>query len=102
MKTPGSIYKPSTKKFKKELSEPNYNLHDYTRKVTTNGAINLPLGNRPRCMITESLIGHTVGLREIDNDVWSVSFCDLELGFISKFDKTFKLTLENPLTPLEG
>jgi transposase InsO family protein len=96
METPSSWYKPSQYKYPDELPTPDYSTFDVVRHVMKTGTIRVPKSDK-RCFITRALFGHPVGMRELAKDVWAVSFSDLDLGFISKADHHFLLTLDNPL-----
>ena len=77
---PTTIYQPSEKSFEDALEEPDYPLHDLVLTVSKAGSIWMP---GRRCVyVGSALIGHPVGLREIDDDRWLVSFMSLELGYI--------------------
>jgi hypothetical protein len=78
---PGMLYQPSPRRFVAEPTEPQYPLHDERRRVSVTG--HLPLGRRNRrCFLTEALAGQYVGLRELDDRLWLVSFMELDLGVI--------------------
>jgi putative transposase len=78
---PGMFYQPSGRRFVTDPAEPEYPLHDERRRVGATG--HLPLGRRNRrCFLTEALAGEYVGLRELDDRLWLVSFTELDLGVI--------------------
>jgi hypothetical protein len=44
------------------------------------------------------LAGQAVGIKEVDNGIWLVSFMEYDLGFIDLEEKTLQ-PLENPSGP---
>ena len=91
MKTPSEIYRPSQKFYPTVLPEPDYPLHDYTKRVSQCGSV--VLKNRQRIFLTESLGGELVGLREEDDGIWRVSFMDFDLGFCDEQTNKFTPSL---------
>jgi putative transposase len=86
MKPPASVYKPSKKKFPERLPSLEYPLHDHTIRVYTNGALYFPpLG---QIQLGLAFIGQDVGLRELDEGTWLVSFMDLDLGYLDAETKS--------------
>jgi putative transposase len=77
-KAPGKLYKPSPRSFPEKLCDPTYPLHDDTLLVDRSGHIKLPM-NRQAFLAT-ALAGQLVGLREMDDGLWLVTFLALDLG----------------------
>ena len=48
--------------------------------------------------IVATLAGQAVGIKEVDNGIWLVSFMDYDLGYIDLEEKTLQ-PLENPFGP---
>jgi hypothetical protein len=48
-------------------------------------------------MVT-NLAGQTVGIREVDDGIWLVSFMEYDLGYIDLAEKTLQ-PLDNPFGP---
>ena len=65
-----------------------YPLHDLTRTVGSCGRIHL-LGPR-RIYLSRALRGQSVGLRELDDGTWLVSFTELTLGTIDSAQSRFE------------
>jgi len=82
MRCPAEVYKPSTRVFPEELPELEYPLHDDQRVVRSCGHIHLFKRNSSVYLST-ALAGERVGLRELDDDQWLVSFMYLDLGIIN-------------------
>jgi transposase InsO family protein len=78
-RTPSSIYKPSTRPFPEKLPEPSYPLHDDILWVDRSGHIRLPLSRQ--VFVSEALAGQLVGVREMDDGLWLVTFLDRDLGY---------------------
>jgi transposase InsO family protein len=91
MKTPAEIYKPSTRQYR-GLEEPFYPLHDKTVNVTDCGRICI---YRKKINLSTSLSGQAVGIREVDEGIWLVSFMSYDLGYIDLEEKALQ-PLDNP------
>ena len=79
MKCPGDVYAPSSRPYPSVIPEPAYPLHDDVRRVSSGGHVRF--GRRgTACFLSNALAGLLVGLREEDQDVWLVTFVDLDLG----------------------
>jgi hypothetical protein len=53
----------------------------------------------PRCIpLRQGLAGQTVGIKEVDDGIWLVSFMDYDLGYIDLEEKTLQ-PLDNPFRP---
>jgi putative transposase len=93
MKCPAEIYRPSTRPYH-GLSELAYPLHDRTITVTYCGRI--CLGNR-KINLSTVFAGQNVGIKEITDDVWLVTFMHYDLGFFDS--ETDRITsVENPFS----
>lgn len=91
MKCPKEVYTPSTKPYK-GLSELAYPFHDRTAVVTSCGRICL---YRKKINISHVFAGQTMGLKEVEDNTWLVSFMDYDLGYIDLEQKCLQ-PLENP------
>lgn len=78
MKTPAEVYTASPRRYA-GLPELEYPLHDRDIVVTASGVI--CLCGRP-VFISSVLAGQRLGLREVEPDVWLVSFMHYDLGYI--------------------
>jgi hypothetical protein len=94
MKCPGELYAPSTKPYA-GLPEINYPFHDKEGLVTCCGRICM---HRKKINISTVLAGQKVGLKEVDDGIWLVSFLTYDLGYIDLEQKTLQ-TLNNPFGP---
>lgn len=91
MKTPAEVYLPSRQIYA-GLPELTYPFHDRDIDVTGNGVICL-LGRQ--VVISSVLTGQRLGLREVENDVWLVSFMHYDLGYIDLEAKRLQ-TIDTP------
>ena len=94
MKFPVEVYTPSTRVYE-GLPEPNYPFHDKTVNVTN--CVRLCL-YRKKINLTRSLAGQAVGVKEVDDGVWLVSFMEYDLGYVDLEEKTLQ-PLDNPFGP---
>lgn len=76
---PGELYTPSTRPF--EPSEPDYPYHDRTLRVTKCGR--LCIGKR-KINLSQAFATQLVGIREVTDKIWLVSFMDYDLGFFDE------------------
>jgi putative transposase len=77
MKYPAELYSPSARSYH-GLSELEYPLHDRTITVTSCGRI--CMGSR-KINLSVVFAGQNVGIREIAEHIWLVSFMHYDLGF---------------------
>jgi len=84
--TPASRYSPSPRVFPSSLPETIYPAHFEVRVVTQSGAINF---RARRFQLSTALTNQEIGLEEIDDDLWTVSFGPLVLGTLHYPSSTF-------------
>lgn len=77
---PGDLYTPSTRVFR-QPEELSYPYHDRTIRVTQCGRI--CIGKR-KINLSTVFAGEHVGIREVDDKIWLVSFMDYDLGFFDE------------------
>jgi putative transposase len=77
---PGDLYTPSARVYVPP-DEPDYPLHDRTLRVTRCGR--LCIGRR-KINLSNVFAGQTVGIREVDDQIWLVSFMQYDLGFFDQ------------------
>ena len=94
MKCPAELYVASPRPYR-GLAEPHYPFHDRTVVVTSCGRLCL---FRKKINISTSLAGQALGVKEVDNGIWLVSFMDYDLGYVDLEEKTLQ-PLENPFGP---
>jgi transposase InsO family protein len=91
MKTPAEVHTASPRPFT-GLPELAYPFHDRDLVVARNGTIRLH--GRP-VIISTVFEGQRLGLREVDTDVWLVSFMHYDLGYIDLEDCKLQ-TIDTP------
>jgi len=94
MKYPAELYSPSPRAYE-GIPEPHYPFHDQTVMVTNCGRLCL---YRKKINLTTSLAGQYVGVKEVDDGIWLVSFMQYDLGYIDLEEKALQ-PLENPFGP---
>ena len=91
MKMPAEAYHGSTRDYH-GLPELDYPLHDKDVTVTCCGRICM---HRKKINISAVLAGQKLGIKEVDDGIWLVSFMHYDLGYIDLEQKTLQ-TLDNP------
>jgi hypothetical protein len=94
MKCPAEIYSASSRPYS-GLPDLTYPLHDRDALVTACGRICM---HRKRLNISTVLAGQRLGVKEVDDGIWIVSFMHYDLGFIDLEQKTLQ-PLDNPFGP---
>ena len=94
MKCPAELYTPSSRPYQ-GIPEPHYPFHDRTVVVTSCGRLCL---YRKKINLSVTLAGQAVGVKEVDDGIWLVSFMEYDLGYIDLEEKTLQ-PLENPFGP---
>ena len=91
MKAPGDVYGPSTKPYA-GLPEVAYPFHDKDILVTACGRICM---HRKKVNISTVMAGQRLGIKEVEDGIWLVSFMQYDLGYIDLEQKTLQ-TIDNP------
>jgi len=77
MKTPSELYRPSPRPYT-GIGELDYPFHDKAITITRCGRLCI---DRKKISLSKALAGQTVGVKEISESVWLVSFMHYDLGF---------------------
>jgi putative transposase len=77
MKYPGEIYKPSQKLYR-GLPPVEYPMHDRTIVITNCGRICM---GKAKVHFSQVFAGQQVGVKEIEDNIWLLSFMDYDLGY---------------------
>ena len=77
------------------IGELSYPFHDRTVLVSYCGRICI---FKKKVNLSTSLAGQAVGINEVDDGIWLVSFMDYDLGYIDLEEKTLQ-PLNNPFGP---
>ena len=91
MQIPKELYQPSPRLYQ-GVQPIHYPLHDREIVVTSCGRVCM---GKHKIHITTALTGQMVGVKEVDNDVWLVSFMHYDLGFFDRSSKRLE-PIENP------
>jgi len=94
MKCPAEVYSASTRPYD-GLPELSYPLHDREVLVTHCGRICI---YRKRINLSKTLAGQRLGIKEVDDGIWIVSFMRYDLGYIDLEARTLQ-PLDNPFGP---
>ncbi len=91
MNVPANAYHASARAYE-GLPELDYPLHDKDVTVTCCGRICM---HRKKINISTVLAGQRLGIKEVDDGIWLVSFMHYDLGYIDLEQRTLQ-TLDNP------
>ena len=94
MKCPGEIYIPSTRPYK-GLEDITYPFHDRTVTVTNCGRICI---RGKKINLSYVFSGQDVGVKEVSEGIWLVSFMDYDLGYFDEESKKLE-PLGYPFAP---
>jgi putative transposase len=94
MQCPAERYVSSTRPYR-GLPDLDYPFHDRTVTVTTCGRICF---NRQKINLSQVFAGQSVGIKQVSDEIWLVSFMHYDLGYFDH--QTCRLEpLENPFGP---
>jgi len=91
MKLPAETYQASTRPYE-GLPQLDYPFHDRDVIVTCCGRVCM---HRKKINISTVLAGQRLGIKEVDDGIWLVSFMHYDLGYIDLEQRTLQ-TLDNP------
>ena len=91
MKTPAEVYTPSSRAYE-GLPELEYPFHDRDVLVTACGRICM---HRKKINVSTVLAGQRLGITEVDDGIWLLSFMHYDLGYIDLEQRTLQ-TIDNP------
>jgi transposase InsO family protein len=91
MKMPAELYSASARPYQ-GIPEITYPFHDRDKLVTACGRICM---HRKKINISTALAGQKLGLKEVEDGIWLVSFINYDLGYIDLEQKTLQ-TIDNP------
>ncbi len=91
MRRPVEVYTPSRRPYQ-SLPELKYPLHDRDILITACGRLCL---HRKKINISSVLAGQRVGIKEVDEGIWLVSFMTYDLGYVDLEQRTLQ-PLDNP------
>ncbi len=91
MKVPADVYTPAARAYA-GLPEVSYPLHDKDILVTACGRICM---HRKKINISTVMAGQRLGIKEVDDGIWLVTFMTYDLGYIDLEQKTLQ-PIDNP------
>ena len=91
MKCPEEVYAPSPRPYT-DLPDIEYPGHDKDILVTACGRICM---HRKKINISTVMAGQRLGIKEVDDGIWLISFMQYDLGYIDLEQKTLQ-TIDNP------
>lgn len=91
MKVPAELYVASPRSYA-GLPEVEYPFHDGDALVTNCGRICM---HRKKINISTVMAGQRLGLKEVEDGIWLVSFLRYDLGYIDLEQRTLQ-TIDNP------
>lgn len=91
MACPAEVYTPSSRPYS-GLPELEYPFHDRDILVTACGRICM---HRKKVNISTVLAGQRLGIKEVDDGIWLVTFMHYDLGYIDLEQRTLQ-TIDNP------
>jgi putative transposase len=94
MKCPAELYQPSTRPYQ-VLPDIDYPFHDKIVVVTNCGRSCL---GRKKINFSTVFAGQAVGIKEVHNDIWLVSFMAYDLGYFALETRVLE-PLDNPFGP---
>jgi len=94
MQCPADVYHPSPRPYT-GLPDLDYPFHDKTIVVTRCGRICL---GKTKINFSQVFAGQAVGIREVHDDIWLVSFMDYDVGYFDLETRVLE-PLENPFGP---
>ncbi|MFM8257447.1 MAG: integrase core domain-containing protein, partial [Polynucleobacter sp.] len=94
MKKPAELYTPSARRYA-GLPDVSYPFHDKTVTITNCGRICIA---GQKIHLSTVFAGHDVGVRQVEDDVWLVSFMDYDLGYFD-LESNKVQALDNPFGP---
>ena len=94
MKVPAELYQPAPRIYQ-GIGELDYPFHDRDITVTSCGRICM---HRKKINLSIVLAGQKLGIKEVDDGIWLVSFMHYDLGYIDLEQKTLQ-PLDNPFGP---
>ena len=94
MQSPAEVYTPAIR-LHRGLPGLTYPFHDRTIHVTHCGRICL---HHKKINLGTVFAGQAVGIKEVEEGIWPVSFMEYDLGYIDLEEKTLQ-PLDNPFGP---
>jgi len=94
MKYPAEVYVPSSRPYE-GLPPVDYPFHDRTIQITSCGRICI---GKMKINLSQVFSGQSMGLKEVNDGIWLVSFMHYDLGYFDEESTRFE-PLQNPFGP---
>ena len=94
MKVPGELYTPSPRPYQ-GLGDLDYPFHDWSTTVTRCGRI---CYNRKKINLSIVFAGQNVGVKQVSDNIWLVSFMHYDLGYFD-LESCRLEPIDNPFSP---
>ena len=91
MRTPGELYTASSRAYQ-GLPELEYPFHD--RDILVTACVRICM-HRKKINVSTVLAGQRLGIKEVDDGIWLLSFMHYDLGYIDLEQRTLQ-TIDNP------
>lgn len=91
MKPPAEVYSPASRLYR-GMSHIEYHFHDRDVLVTACSHICI---YRKKINLSTVLAGQKLGIKEVDDGIWLVTFMTYDLGYIDLEQRTLQ-TIDNP------
>ena len=85
MKCPGAVYEKSKRRYE-GISEITYPGYDKALRITNCGRVCL---NRCKIHLSRAFANQPVGLNQVEDSIWEVSFMNYELGYFDEYSRKF-------------
>jgi putative transposase len=86
MNCPADIYQPSQRQYPTIIEDYDYSTSDFTKRVSVCGSIR---NKGSKIFISDVFAGQEVGIKQIEDGIWEVSFMEYPLGFFSEGGERF-------------
>ena len=87
--SPATVFVPSPRPFVRS-GELEYPLHDEVRRVALSGHVQILRRRKHPFFVSTALAGERVGIRELPDGRWLLSFASLDLGWFDPGSGTFR------------
>jgi putative transposase len=88
MRCPAEVYRPSRRPFPDHLPDPSYPEHTLVKQVSSCGSVHFK-GKEGYFYLGQALAYQPIALEQEDDQIWRVSFMDLDLGFLDEATMKF-------------
>ena len=98
MKTPASVWVPPTRQYPTTLPDPDYSACDKVSLVYEGGLASL--AKNRKFALGQAFAGQTIGLTEVEDGLWRVTFMKYDLGMVDEQTRSFEAAEAFNLSPM--